>query len=294
MDDLGFNKVAGAVLAVALGMLVLTKLPGIVMGSEGEEIAYKVGSIDTGGGGEAPVDLPFPQADWVAAMDDTQGAKVFKKCKSCHNNEAGGANGTGPNLYGVVDNDVATHPGFKYSAAMLAMPGNWTYEELDDFLKKPSAHTPGTKMLFVGLKKPTDRAAVIEHLRLADTSVSPRPEAQPAVAEGEEDGSETTMEAGAEENGAGAEETAPANEAAQEDTTTENSGEENETAAEKPATEGEATATDAEDATMESTDTAMEEAKDMATDAKDGAMETATDMKDAAEKMVKPDEDPTE
>lgn len=180
MDDLGFNKIAGAVLATGLGMLLLMKLPGFLMESPGEEIAYSTGEIITNGPTPEPVELPFPQADWVAAMDAAKGAKVFKKCKSCHNVDPGGPNGTGPALYGVVMNDKGAQAGYSFSAS-LAIPGEqWTYESLDKFLEKPSAYAPGTKMNFVGLKKPEDRAAVIEYLRVADSAPSPRPDAMPA------------------------------------------------------------------------------------------------------------------
>lgn len=179
MDDLGFNKIAGAVLATGLGMLVLMKLPGLVMGSDKEIIAYKVGAIEAPTTGDvAP--LPFPQADWVGAMDAAKGAKVFKKCQSCHNVDAGGANGTGPALYGVLGGDKATHAGYSYSAALTGLEGNWTYEDLDEYLKKPSKYAPGTKMNFVGLKKPADRAAVIEYLRVASPSPIAKPKAAPA------------------------------------------------------------------------------------------------------------------
>jgi cytochrome c len=181
MDDLGFNKIAGAVLATGLGIMILTKLPGVLMDTGGEEIAYKVGPIDTGNSEEDEVELPFPQAEWVAAMDAAKGARVFKKCQSCHNVEAGGPNGTGPGLYGVVGNDKAAHEGYAFSAALAGTGGQWTYESLDLFLTKPSAYAPGTKMNFVGLRKPEDRAAVIEYMRVADSDPSPRP--TPAVIE---------------------------------------------------------------------------------------------------------------
>ncbi len=181
MDDLGFNKIAGAVLATGLGFMLLMKLPNVLMDGHDDSIAYKVGAIETTGRDEAPVDLPFPQAEWVAAMDEAKGAKVFKKCTSCHNVDPGGPNGTGPALYGVVGADKASHEGYAFSAALTGMDGNWGYEELDAFLKKPSAYAPGTKMNFVGLKKPADRAAVIEYLRVAAPSPIARPE--PAAAE---------------------------------------------------------------------------------------------------------------
>ncbi len=181
MDDLGFNKIAGAILATALGMLVLKTLPGVFMGGDEEVIAYKVGPIITEPTGDvAP--LPFPQVDWVAAMDATQGAKVFSKCKSCHNANAGGANGTGPALYDVVGADKASHAGFNFSSALKGIDGTWDYASLDAFLKKPSKYAPGTKMNFNGLKKPEQRAAVIEYLRVASPSPIARPEAALAEA----------------------------------------------------------------------------------------------------------------
>ena len=102
MGDLEINKIVGAVLATGLGMMLLMKLPGVFLAHADESIAYKVGTIDTGGADEVVVDLPFPQQDWVDAMDAAKGAKVFKKCKSCHNVDAGGPNGTGPALYGCL------------------------------------------------------------------------------------------------------------------------------------------------------------------------------------------------
>lgn len=183
MDDLGFNKIAGAVLATALGMMILTKLPGVLIGSSDTSvIAYKVGPIDTGTE-EVELELPFPQADWVAAMDAAKGARVFKKCVSCHNVEEGGANGTGPGLWGVVGAQKAVHPGYEFSAALAGMDGQWGYEELDGFLERPSAYVSGTKMNFIGLKKAEDRAAVIEYLRVASSNPLPRPEPAAVIVE---------------------------------------------------------------------------------------------------------------
>jgi len=46
---------------------------------------------------------------------------------------------------------------------------SWSYEELNKFLWKPKAYASGTKMNFIGIKKPEDRVAVIAYLRtLAD------------------------------------------------------------------------------------------------------------------------------
>ena len=45
------------------------------------------------------------------------------------------------------------------------MTFNWTPEELHAFLTKPKAYMKKTKMSFNGLKKESDRNAVIEYLK---------------------------------------------------------------------------------------------------------------------------------
>ena len=181
MDELGFNKIAGAVLATALGIMVLRSAPHMFIHSEMPETpAYRVGPAEVPTDG--PVEeLPFPQAEWVAAMDAERGAKVFKKCTSCHNADNGGANGTGPNLWNIVGAAAGAKDGFKYSGAMASSGLTWTYEDLDGFLEKPTKYLSGTNMNFVGLKKEADRAAVIELLRLAADTPVDRPE--PIVAD---------------------------------------------------------------------------------------------------------------
>jgi len=196
MDDLGFNKIAGAVLATALGMMLLMKLPGVFMAHADESIAYPGDYVPNPEPTPKGLDLPFPQQDWIDAMDAAKGAKVFNKCKSCHTVEAGGINGTGPALYGVVDNDIATQDGFSYSNALTGLPDNWDYEALDSYLKKPAVYAPGTKMTFFGLKKPEDRAAVIEYLRVSDPTPSPKPVAAIVETEDVSESVETAEEAG--------------------------------------------------------------------------------------------------
>ena len=192
MDELGFNKIAAAILATALGVMMIRELPHIFMHSDAPETpAYFVGSLEpVASGGDDEVPLPFPQADWVSAMNAEKGAKVFKKCTSCHNADAGGANSTGPNLYGIVGAAAAGRGDFKYSGALGASGLTWDYEALDGFLTKPTKYVSGTNMNFIGIKKAEDRAAVIEYLRVAADS----PLAQPAPAVAQVMAEEAPME----------------------------------------------------------------------------------------------------
>jgi cytochrome c len=74
-------------------------------------------------------------------------------------------------------------PGFNYSAAMKAKGGDWTIDELNQFLTSPKGYIPGTAMSFAGLPKPQQRADVIDFLNSLADSPKPLPtttEAKPA------------------------------------------------------------------------------------------------------------------
>ena len=193
MDNLGFNKIAAAILATGLGIMFIREAPHFFMHDKYPETpAYSVGPIDTGPAEEGEEPLPFPTTDWIDAMDAAKGAKVWKKCTSCHNADEGGAHGTGPNLYDVVGRAAAAREGFKYSAAMASSELTWDYETLNDYLAKPTKYLSGTNMNFIGLKKEADRAAVIEFLRLAaDTPLDPP---APAASEISAEGGTTIIE----------------------------------------------------------------------------------------------------
>lgn len=183
MDPLGNNKIFAAMLGGALVFMAIRMLPEVFMHNEAPKVpAYIIGEMEDAGEVEV-IELPFPQAEWVSAMDIERGAKVFKNCTSCHNAEEGGPNGTGPGLWNVVGAEKGVHAGFAYSDAMTATGTFWTYEALDGFLEKPKKYWPGTKMNFAGIRKESDRAAVIEYLRVAASSPLPRPDAAAGMVE---------------------------------------------------------------------------------------------------------------
>ncbi len=112
----------------------------------------------------------------LAAADPAQGQTVAKKCAACHPFEKGGPNKVGPNLWDIVGAKHAHKDDYSYSKAMSDMADKeWSYAELDAFLAAPKTYVPGTKMTFVGIKKPEERAALIAYLRSLSDSPKPLP-----------------------------------------------------------------------------------------------------------------------
>jgi len=111
--------------------------------------------------------LAFGQAAW-AEGDPEKGAKVYKKCKSCHAIGEGAKNKTGPQLNNIMNAPIGAVEGFKYSKIFQTLhdtPGMfWDEANLDAFLAAPKKFAKGTKMSFAGLKKEKDRANVIAYL----------------------------------------------------------------------------------------------------------------------------------
>ena len=113
----------------------------------------------------------------LAKGDEAAGATYAKSvCGACHTFDSGGKAGIGPNLYGVVGGPTAHMQGFDYSNAMKAKHATWTFDALNEWLAKPSAYVPGTRMTFAGISNAQQRANVILYLR----SLSPKPEPLPS------------------------------------------------------------------------------------------------------------------
>ncbi|WP_169543189.1 c-type cytochrome [Sneathiella aquimaris] len=126
----------------------------------------------------------------IATADTQKGEKVFKKCKACHTVEKGGKAKTGPNLWGILNKDVASSDGYtKYSKGLKNYGGIWSAERLNAFLKKPKSEVKKTKMTFAGLKKEKDRLNLIAYLGtqsdtpVASTTGTDSTEQEPASAD---------------------------------------------------------------------------------------------------------------
>ena len=174
MDSFEINKIVTAVLVVFLVVFGIGKISDIVFHVEKPNTsAYKVeasaaSSAQDSNSGQL-VDITALLA--MGNLDDAK--KKKKKCSACHSIKKGGKNKIGPALYNVLGRNVADLDNYKYSKALMDYEKTWTFEEMNEFLKKPQAYIKGTKMAFAGLKKEKDRASIL--LFMNQNSENPLP-----------------------------------------------------------------------------------------------------------------------
>lgn len=183
--SLEWNKIFAAILVAG----ILAQLSGFISNKIFHkeplaEDAFKVEVADAGNAAAvatAPKG-PEPILALLADADVTRGEKLSKACAACHSFNEGGPNKIGPNLWNVVGAEYAHLDDFAYSDALQSKEGVWDYAALNHFLWKPKDYIPGTKMNYIGMKKPEDRASIIAWLRTLSSSPAALPSAEEIAA----------------------------------------------------------------------------------------------------------------
>ena len=179
MDSFELNKIMGAVLGTCLvllstsfaaGALFTPKMPA----KPGMEIAVKE---EATGGKEAAPEKSEPIEKLLQTASVEKGQASAKVCQTCHTFEKNGPNRVGPNLFGIVGDHKGEGRGFNFSAAIKAKGGEWTIDDLNQFIANPKGFVPGTAMGFAGIQKDSQRADVIAYLNSLSDNPKPLPTA---------------------------------------------------------------------------------------------------------------------
>ena len=168
------NKIIVAVLVTILVVFGIGKVSDLIFTTEKNVVAYKVeSSTESTAANTASAESSVDMSTFLAMGDIATGEKVFKKCKSCHSIKQGGGNKIGPALWNVMFRKVGGITDYKYSKALTSYGKEWSWEEMNGFLIKPSKWIPNNKMGFAGINSEKDRASVI--LYLNQNGENPRP-----------------------------------------------------------------------------------------------------------------------
>lgn len=189
MDSFEVNKIVGAVLGTLLFVMGIGFLAeAIYAPKHGVGPGYALPEPEGGAVAAREEEVATPLPVLLASASAEDGAKVAKKCASCHNFGEGEGNKTGPHLFGIIGHPIAAVADFSYSDALHTLAdehGTWTYEGLNAFVTKPKAYAPGTKMGFSGLRSEKDRANLLAYLQTLSNDPVPFPAVEEAPAEDE-------------------------------------------------------------------------------------------------------------
>jgi cytochrome c len=102
----------------------------------------------------------------ASAQDVAAGERIFNQCRTCHQVGDKARNAVGPVLNGLFGRKAGSVEGYSYSAAYKAIENKiWDVENFTTYIKDPRGVTPGTKMVYAGLKDETQIKNLIAFLQ---------------------------------------------------------------------------------------------------------------------------------
>ena len=173
MSSLEVNKIIASLVMVFLIIIFISVTGNILVKKQGindsnDQTAYLIDipEEDTYSSETVlKVTITEPISSFLMNASIEKGEKLFKRCGVCHSYNKGGTNKVGPNLWNLINRSKGSVNTFSYSKALSEFGGDWTFEELSEFLFKPNQYIKNTKMNFAGLKEVEDRANLILFIR---------------------------------------------------------------------------------------------------------------------------------
>lgn len=123
----------------------------------------------SGQGAAAQEAQPLPPGNAEA------GAKVFNRCKACHQIGPGAESNIGPELNGVMGRPAGKLPDYVFSEGLASAGFVWDDAHMAEWLRGTKKMIPTTKMIFPGIRKDQDMADLLAYLHQfkADGSTAP-------------------------------------------------------------------------------------------------------------------------
>jgi len=176
MNSFEINKIITAIFVTILLVWGIGKISNIIFDKDDKNVvAYKVEALGETSSEDNVAETGVDLNALFAMGDVAHGEKVFKKCAACHSIKQGGGNKIGPKLWGTMFRPIASITDYKYSKALSSYGKEWSWEEMNGFLTKPSKWIKGNKMGFAGLKDERDRISVILYLNQNSNNPKPLP-----------------------------------------------------------------------------------------------------------------------
>ena len=156
-----FSRTAGA--ALLAGLILALSAGADVAGPATATLGQASDSVpgessnEADSGSEQARDEPDPAAT-------RRGRILFLQCRACHSLKQGEEHKVGPNLHRVIGMPAAHKPGYVYTDSLKESGIVWSRQNLSRFLADPYDLVPGTGMVFIGIQRGADRAALIDYL----------------------------------------------------------------------------------------------------------------------------------
>lgn len=93
-----------------------------------------------------------------------EGAREWLQCRACHTLKDGEPHKLGPNLAGIMGARAGTRSGYDYSNALSRSQLVWNRANMDRWIENPNAVLRGHKMVYVGMRDPAKRRALINYI----------------------------------------------------------------------------------------------------------------------------------
>ncbi|TVR07872.1 MAG: cytochrome c family protein [Salinarimonadaceae bacterium] len=98
------------------------------------------------------------------AGDPAAGQRVFVQCRACHQVGETARNTIGPQLNGLFGREAGSLDDYTYSPAFDGLDKVWDHENFAVYIRNPRQVTPGTKMIYAGLRNDRQIEDLIAYL----------------------------------------------------------------------------------------------------------------------------------